>query len=181
MPVLATANETALSEFNQALIQFGLDAEAEVAESAIGMFRFVADLLFSGHLKDHPAGTAVEREEFLLKWNPIISGLTHVAIHQDNVVICGNAIKMVYEIVRQQGVVYTAEHWKRVYRAVFLATIEDLSMQRGRLASELIITSLNWIIEITTDYGMAVLCEPEIDALASITEDSALSNSHSHL
>lgn len=161
--LLATGKERALSEFTQILIQFGLDNDPAVAEEAIGMFRFVADLLFTQQVKSGVA--KVDREAFLLRWNPVISGLAHVAVHQDNVVICGNAIRMAFEIVRQQGVVYDGEQWRRIFRGLFLATIEDLSMQRGRIATELIVTSLNWIIEIVSDYAPIILADPDTMAL----------------
>lgn len=166
MPQFINGREKALSEFYQALIQLGLDWDPQIAEDAIGMFRFTADLLYTAQVR--AGGGHVDREEFLLRWNPIISGLAHVAIHQDNVVICGNAIKMVFEIIRQQGVVYTPEHWRKVFRGVFMATIEDLSMQRGKLANDLIITALNWIIEIVTEYGSALIGDPAIDALGHV-------------
>lgn len=163
MPLLAAAGIRALAELTQALIAFGLDSDPTIADNAIGLFRFVSDLVYTAHVKDR--GGHVSREDFLLRWNPVLSGLGHVAIQQDNVVISGNAIKMAFEIVRQQGVVYGPEQWRRVFRTLFLPIIEDLSLQRGRLAAELAITSLNWIVEIISDYAATLLQDPEINAL----------------
>jgi hypothetical protein len=168
MPFLAAANGKALAEFIPSLIQFGLCRDSTIADDSLGIFRFAADLLFAERLKAGQGKVStIGREEFFLKWYPILSGLSHVAIYQDNVVICGNAIKVLFEVVKQQGVMYSPEQWKKIVRAVIMPAIEDLQVQLGPMAIELLCVSLNWMIDLLIEYNPVLVQNLSTEAFSS--------------
>jgi len=160
LPVLE-GNDYALPELVQILVQMGLDPEPKIADEAFGLFRLAADLLYTRYMSAN-MNEMIDESLWSAKWYSILTGLSHAAIQQDNVVLSGNAIRILLEIIRQQGHIYPTKAWKRLVRAAIQPILEDLGMQRGKLATDLALKTLNWLIDIISAYSSVILEETDL-------------------
>ncbi|KAK9719991.1 guanine nucleotide exchange protein for ADP-robosylation factor [Basidiobolus ranarum] len=116
-------------------------------------------------LPEEPTDTAtIEEERLFLKWFPLFSGLSRIAVDSPSSDVRDQALSILFDSLRSSGKLFDATFWSTIFRSVLLPLFEDLQDEGFQRREELIPVwsrAIDSMIELYSLYFDVLSTEPD--------------------